>query len=243
MSEKKTTPFEQALLDVTLEEFSDIPNKEDEIDVTFSPAFVAKSEKLIRDTQRKSWQYVNTGMKRIALIAIFAALLATTALAFPAIREAIIRFFIHDEETHYEFSFDPEQAATAPDCIETVYVPTYIPDGYCEDSKVIATPAVCIIWYNSETDSWIDYEQLKMPDNLDSTDWYGINAENVTKERLYLNGYDILKIYDKDATTFIWTDNSYFYNLTCSNAVSQEEMQQIFCSIEVDEEAVVDGAE
>lgn len=40
MSKKTMTPFEQALLDATLEEFSDIPDHEEEIDVTFSKAFV-----------------------------------------------------------------------------------------------------------------------------------------------------------------------------------------------------------
>ena len=42
MSKKTMTPFEQALLDATLEEFSDIPDHEEEIDVTFSKAFVEK---------------------------------------------------------------------------------------------------------------------------------------------------------------------------------------------------------
>lgn len=90
--DKTLTPFEQALLDATLEEFADIPNNEDDIDVTFSPEFIAKSEKLIQNTQKRTWRYVNTTMKRVALVAIIAALLATTAMAIPAVREEIIRF-------------------------------------------------------------------------------------------------------------------------------------------------------
>lgn len=239
MNKKTITPFEQALLDATLEEFADIPDDEGEIAVTVSPAFVAKSEKLIHHTQQKIWRYVNTTMKRIALIAIIAALLATTAMAIPAVREAIIRFFLHDEETHYEFSFDPEQAATAPDCIETVYVPTYIPHGYHEDFRVVDTPAVCIIWSNSEGNS-IGYNQLPMPEDPNNSDWYGINSEGVTTETLYLNGYEVLSIYDDGTTTFVWTNNEYFFDLSCEDTVSPEEMQQIFYSIQIDENAVID---
>ncbi len=237
------TPFEQALLDATLEEFSDIPDREEEVDVSFSRVFIVKAEKLIRNSQRKAWQYVNTGMKRAVLVSIIAVLLASTALAVPAIREAIIKFFLQNEQTHYEFSFDPEQAAKAPECIETVYLPTYIPDGYQEDSKVITAPSVIVIWHNSETDSWIDYEQMKIPDEPENTDWYGLNAENVKEERLNFNGYNVLSVYDTEISTYIWTDDSYFYNLTCSNTVSQAQMQKIFYSIEVDEDAVIVGLE
>ncbi len=99
MNKHKMTAFEQALLDATLEEFADIPDDEGKIDVTFSPAFTAKAEKLVRNTQRKSWRYVNTAMKRVALVAIAAALLATTAMAIPAVRDAIIKFFVHDVES------------------------------------------------------------------------------------------------------------------------------------------------
>ena len=88
---KTRTPFKQALLDAVLEEFADIPDSEDEIDVTFSPAFLEKSQRLIRNTERKSWRYVNTAVKRAVWVAILTALLVTTAMAIPAVREAIIR--------------------------------------------------------------------------------------------------------------------------------------------------------
>lgn len=239
---KTRTPFKQALLDAVLEEFADIPDSEDEIDVTFSPAFLEKSQRLIRNTERKSWRYVNTAVKRAVWIAILTALLVTTAMAIPAVREAIIRFFVHDEGTHYEFSFDPEQAANAPDEIRTVYLPSYIPEGYQEAYATISAPAVAVGWSN-ENHEWITYDQMRMPDDLENTNWYGINSEGVTKQTLYLGDYEVLCIRDKEIRTFIWTDHAYFYDLICPYTVSDEEMQRIFYSIQEDADALTDGAE
>lgn len=240
MSKKTMTPFEKALLDASLEEFADISNNEDEIDVTFSKAFVEKSEKLIQNTQRKTWWYVNTTMKRIALIAIIAALLATTVMAFPAIREAIIRFFLHDEGTHYEFSFDPEQAANAPDCIETVYAPSYVPDGYDKAFETINIATVAIGWYNS--DNWeIYYNQAPMPDNYENSTRGGINAEGATTQSIGINGYEVIRIEDEEVVSYVWTSNEYMFTLMCEKTIQEEEMKKIFNSIQIDPNAIIDG--
>ena len=117
MKSRAETPFERALIDATLEEYSDVPDCEDKIAIQLSDHFIRKTEKLNRKTVSKGWKYQNTVWKRVALIAILAAVLAASAMAIPAVREAIIKFFLHDEGTHYEVSFDPIQAASAPDSI------------------------------------------------------------------------------------------------------------------------------
>lgn len=242
MNRKTMTPFEQALLDATLEEFSDIPDNEEELDVTFSPAFIARSETLIQNTQRKTWRYVNTTMKRLALIAIIAAFLATTVLAFPAIREAIIRFFLHDEGTHYEFSFDPEQAANAPDCIETVYVPSYVPDGYDKAFETINIATVAIGWCNSDN-WWIYYDQAPIPDDYENSTRGGINAEGATTQSIGINGYEVIRIEDEEVVFYVWTNNEYMFTLMCEKTISEEEMKNIFNSIQADPNAMIDGVE
>ena len=242
MSKKTMTPFEQALLDVTLEEFSDIPDNEEEIDVTFSKAFVEKSERLIQNTQRKTWHYTNTAIKRVALIAIIAALLATTAMAIPAIREAIIRFFLHDEGTHYEFSFDPEQAANAPDCIETVYYPTYIPSGYQLVFNTTTVASVSVGWSNSD-DWYICYDQLPMPDDPENSTAGRLNSEGATTSSLVLNGYEVIRIEDENAIYYVWTNQEYMFDLICEKILPEEEIVKIFNSVQADPDAIIDGAD
>lgn len=242
MNEQKMTTFEQALLDASLEEFADIPDNEDEINVTFSPVFTAKAEKLVRNTQRKSWRYVNTAMKRVAVAAIVAVLLATTAMAIPAVREEVIRFFIREQGTHIAVAFDPKQAANAPECIETVYVPTYVPEGYQEDTRSASTSAVCAIWHDDSGNS-IVYHQLPVSDDPSKSDQYGVHSEGARMQMLYLNGYRILSIYDDNVASYVWTDHEYFYDLSCCNTVPQNEMMRIFASIAVDEDAAIKGAQ
>ena len=104
MKSRAETPFERALIDATLEEYSDVPDCEDKIAIQLSDRFIRKTEKLNGKTVSKGWKYQNTVWKRVALIAILAAVLAASAMAIPAVREAIIKFFLHDEGTHYEVS-------------------------------------------------------------------------------------------------------------------------------------------
>ena len=80
---------------------------------------------------------IHTMARRIILIIAIIAILVVTTMAVPAVREAIIRFFAVDRETHYEFQFDPDQAAVAPENIETVYKPAYIPEGFYEDIAIL----------------------------------------------------------------------------------------------------------
>lgn len=85
----KLTPFQQALLDSTLEDYAHIPENDTEINP--SPEFSAKMKKLIR-----KWHFVNTTTKRIALFVLILVLLTTTVLAIPAIKNASISFFYHE---------------------------------------------------------------------------------------------------------------------------------------------------
>lgn len=242
MNKQKMTPFEQALLDAALEEFSDIPDKDAEIEVTFSPAFVAKSERLLQHTRQKSWWHVNAAMKRAALVAAIAALLVSTAMAIPAVREEVIRFFIREQGTHIAVAFDPKQAANAPECIETVYVPTYVPEGYQEDTRSASTSAVCATWRDQHGNA-IAYHQLPVSNEPSNSELYGISSNGSRTRILYLNGYKVLSVQDGHTISYVWTDREYFYDLSCSSTVSQKEIIQIFGSIEVDEDAVITSAD
>lgn len=242
MRKQKMTPFEQALLDATLEEFAEIPDQESEIDMTFSPSFAAKSEMLLQNTQRKRYPSVNATMKRVALVAILAALLLTTAMAIPAVREEVIHFFIREEGSHLSFSFDPEQAAHTPESIETVRIPTYLPDGYREETRSTSASSVCAAWRDPHGNAVV-YHQLPVSNEPGNSDLYGIHANGSRTRILYLNGYKVLSVQDGRTISYVWTDHEYFYDLSCSSAVSQKEIIQIFGSIEVDEDAVITGTD
>lgn len=236
------TPFQRALLEAALEDFSDIPICEDEISWAFSPEFSTQSEKLIQKADSSGWKYVNTAWKRAVLIAVIAAFLVTTALAIPAVRQAFIRFFLHNETTHYEFTFDPEQATAAPDHIQTAYLPSYIPEGYCLEFKIVSIAAVSIGWRSADQ-QWIYFDQTPMPDDYTHTARGGINAEGASAAAFMLDGYEVIRIEDSEVKSYVWTSREYMFTLMCEKSISEDTLQDIFRSVRADADAVIDGAQ
>lgn len=234
MCKTEWKPFEQALVDAVLEEFADIPSEE-EADWELSEAFDKKGQELIALVRRGGLHKVSTTVRRALLIAAIIAALALTAIAVPSVRETLIRFFTTNAGTHFEFSFDPEQAATAPDYIEKVYKPTYIPEGFYEDTVWVDTALVCYIWY-SEAGDYISFDQLPIPNDSEGPQ---PNAENVEVVILNLKGYEVFAVYSDGATLYHWTDNEYFYVLTLGPSVSNDECIRVFCSVTLDEGAVL----
>ena len=234
MEQNERTPFQQALLDATLESYADIP-AEAEIDAQFSRKFLHQSDTLLNNARKGKSQRTGKNLGRILLVAAILAALTTTALAVPAIREALIKFFAKDAETHYEFYFDPEQAATAPEHVEKVYKPTYIPDGFCEDFIFIDLSGAAYTWL-SENGDYITFDQMIIPND---TEGPAPDAEDVVVEILCLNGYQVFCVYSDGYTMYHWTDNAYFYQLIMGPSVSEEDCERIFYSIAIDENAVI----
>ncbi len=227
------TPFEQALLDVILEEFATIPS-EKEIEITISLRFQKMCEQLLRRARHGVVSRVGIAFRRAIIIAAIIAALITTAMAVPVIREAIIQFFFRNEGTHYEFSFDPEQAATAPDVAEKIYRATYIPKGYTEISRDVSFAGAFYMWSDEIGENLIMFNQYIIPEGTNS----GPNAEGTATEILNLNGYEVFCVHD-EGTMYYWTNNEYFFELYCGAKVSEEVMQQIFLNIEVNEAAII----
>lgn len=234
MARIERLPFEQALLDVILEEFSDVPC-EQEIELTVSFKFQKMCEKLLRRARHGTVSHVSIAFRRAIIIAAIIAALITTAMAVPAIREAIIQFFVRNEGTHYEFSFDAEQAATAPDVAEKIYHATYIPEGYTEISRDVSFAGAFYMWSDEIGEDYIMFNQYIIPEENNS----GPNAEGTATEILNLNGYEVFCVHD-EGTMYYWTNNEYFFELYCGAKVSEEVMQQIFSGIEVDETAIIE---
>lgn len=235
MTRTERTPFEQALLDVILEEFSDIP-PENEIKFACSFRFQKACGQLLRRARYGSVSRVSIAFRRAIIIAAIIIALITTAMAVPAIRETIIQFVVRDGGTHYEFSFDPEQVATAPDIAEKIFCATYIPEGYTQVAADISFSGAYYLWLDKSGESYIMFNQYIIPEDTNS----GPNAEGTATEILDINGYQVFCVYD-EGTLYYWTNNEYFFELACGPGFPEEEMQKILFSIQVDENAVIES--
>lgn len=230
MTEQKSlTPFQQALLNVSLEQFADVP-QEAELPDNFSPAFLHNMQRLVAKTQRAGWYYVNTALKRAVLVAILAALLATTALAIPAVRETIIGFFVRDQHVCYDVSFASGND-NAPETIETVMRPTYIPESFSLDFTSISKLGTAFCYKNSVSDRIIFFQEVAF---FNGSSAIGFNAEGAKRSMLLVDDCPVTVITDEDTYSWFWTDDNYFYSMQLSSNIPQEEARKIFFSIQPD---------
>ena len=233
MSKKTLNPFKQALLDVQLEKWKDIPS-ENGLSLTFSEEFEKNGRKLISKTKHENIRKASTTARRIILVAAVLAALAITALAIPSVRQELMQFFASDAGDHYEFRFDPELLDSAPKEIEKVYKPTYAPAGWQEDA-IITTNWVVYVWRSSSGEC-ITFGQYPIS-NEDVRPQP--NIENIKRQWLSLNGRQVLCMENDSNRMYFWTDNAYFYRLVSSKTVSEEEINKIFSSIQENKNAVV----
>ena len=225
-----SSEFQRALMEAQKEEFSGVP-QEDELDVSFSPEFEKNMERLCRGTQRKTWRLVNTTAKRVLIAAILVVLLAMTVVAaVPALREGLIRFFTHDNGVFYSFEFSEEDLARAPETIETVYLPTYIPEGYHLISGPNVDGLLTSVLYQDENEYYaIRYSQYALWSdgpiaNVDSNipTMLGIDSEGAITETAIINGYEVQAIHYNpeeaaNPTIYLWTDHEYLYLIEIQN--------------------------
>lgn len=230
MSKKKPlTAFEQAVIDSILVEYQNVP-EETELEVDFSTRFHIWSQRLIQKTRNPYWYYVNTTAKKIILVAVILSMLTMTALAVPAIREAIIDFFFHNHGERYGITFNPSEAAAAPEKIEVAYFPSFIPSGY-ESQRNSCTPTSVYCFWANQSSELIYYSQDTIQTEATIDTWIGIDAEDVTRTTQIIGDYLVEIVWYKESYCLYWTDNAYVYSLELPNSISEETMIEIFSSI------------
>lgn len=234
------TAFEQAVVDSILAEYKDLPG-EDELNENTSFDFQHWSIKLIKKTRNPYWYYVNTTVKKVILIAIIFSMLTMTAMAVPSIREAIIDFFFHHHGERYGITFDPQEAASAPDEIETAFFPEVLPEGYEVIVKNRTIASVYGIWSNDKEER-IYYSQYPLLDDATSDTWIGIDAEDVTRSSRVIGEYLVEFVWYDESYGMFWTDNAYVYSLELPNSINDEAMVEIFSSIQpIEQDAIQNG--
>lgn len=224
------TAFEQAVIDSILVEYQDIP-EENELEVDFSTRFQIWSHRLIHKTRSPYWYYVNTIAKKIILVAVILSMLTMTALAVPAIREALIDFFFHNHGERYGITFNPDEASTAPKEIENVYFPSFVPSGY-EPQRNNRTPTSVYCFWVNQNGELIYYSQDTIQPEATIDNWIGIDAEDVTRTTQIIGEYLVEIVWYDESYCLYWTDNAYIYSLELPNSNSEEVMIEIFTSIQ-----------
>jgi len=232
LNKKPLSPFQQALLDAQMEQWKDIPS-EKEIEIPLSPEFEKKGSELLRGAKRRKNRN-NTGIRRMAFVAAVLAILLVNTFAIPSIREGLAGLFTVDSGETYPFDFDSNILASAPQRIEKVYKPAYIPEGFREDS-IINSQWVVYMWQGSGG-KMITFGQYPLS-NESVQPQQGEGA--LQEEPFRMNGHKVYSMRSDSSRIYFWTDNTYFYRLVCSNSVPTDESNKMLNNIKINENAAV----
>ena len=226
-TDAKLTPFQQALLDSVSKDYAHIPSN-DALEDPFSERFKAWAKIHIQSGHVKRLRAARV-VKRALIAAAILLLLAATAMAIPAVRTAILDLFFQENEERIAITFDPEQAANAPDSIQTAYSVSYAPSDYKLIMKETNVSSACWCWLNNQGER-ILFTQQPLQHELTADNWYGYNAAEYAKNSILLGDYQVEKIDTTEDYKLVWTNNEYLFVLELPYSVTEEEMRKIFDS-------------
>lgn len=227
MKHRNLTPFQQALLDAVLNEDRDALEIKDP--VAFSEDFMRRMNKLVKRTKGTLSFKTKRVLRNVLIAAIIISMLVGTVMAIPAIREAVIDFFLQVENDRVGITFNPEEAATAPNEIETTYTITDIPEGYEEVVRDIFPDEACIWWVNTN-DQWITYTQYLIPETATAENWFMLEIPMDNKEQRVISDYLVEIIRSEGFYHLVWTNNKYAFVLELPDVIDDEMMVKIFMS-------------
>ena len=226
-TDAKLTPFQQALLDSVSKDYAHIPSN-DALKDPFSENFKAWAKTHIQSGYMKRLRAARV-VKRALIAAAILLLLAATAMAIPAVRTAILDLFFQENEERIAITFDPEQAANAPDTIQTPYTISYVPENYMVVMENVSLSVAFRHWETSNGER-IFFNQQPLQHELTADNWCGYNAAEYAKNSILLGDYQVECIQTITNYKLVWTNNEYLFTLELPYSVTEEEMRKIFDS-------------
>lgn len=232
------SPFDKALTQAVLAQFADIPAQEDDISLSFTPAFEEDVQEYLNYVRQRK-RCVGSLSRILAVAAMVGILMLSSALIsigaevepvqdgsyiFSRVSVTVGTYF------QYEFYVDPEISMIAPDQIRDVYYPTDIPEDFTLLYREATADGAGAAWENEEGKR-ISYSQALITENkwtryLDYDP--GIDIAGV----FTLGDFEVFRLKRRHETIYLWSDHSYCFELRADAEVDEETMKKIFVSIE-----------
>lgn len=123
----------------------------DTSDVIPSQEFEKKMQRLVTGAKRR--QHLRTALRTALVAAVMIAALAGVAMAIPPVRERIINTWVEwtNHSADFHFSVDTEAASVKPQ-VPSMPEPSYIPEGYAEESRWEAAASIDVFYQNNNGD-------------------------------------------------------------------------------------------
>ena len=193
------------------------------LDITFSPEFEEKMERLIKRRRKPFYYLFNTAAKRVAcIIAALIIAMVSTVLSVDALRNGVKNFFVEVYEKFSTVLF--EKDSSSPDTIEVYYSPSYIPDGY-QLSEITKEASLGRIKFIDENGKEIIYTQSFVFSSGTDT-----NTEDGHTEEIG-NGFYIYQ--DKfQQKMYFWSDTKYQFAIYAYDDISKDELLKMAGSLQ-----------
>lgn len=227
----RTNEFDYSILKdafaLYLEEYEkELPTDEEVADVTFTPEFEAKMERLLRRQSKPYYVLVNTAGKRVAsvILAVLLGLMVTT-FSVKALREPFIRFITEMFEKFTSIVFVQNEEPDDEPFVFEKMEPQYVPEGYVVDS-VVETEAVYNVKYTHSTMTLIDYKQRRSV-NVEMN----IDTESTAYQPITIAGLEGVKYKNKDTITLTFCNKHYMFALVAPITLDENELLRMAESI------------
>ena len=221
--------------DKEIEEYNNITENEKH---TFSPEFEKKMKKILKQGRKFKGDIRKSSLnilKRISIIILVILSVSFLSLfSVKAIREEIYNIVTMFFEKYIDIQFVNMDNVNfvsdlSANIIYETYLPSYIPDGYWEDTIEKSECDVKAIYINTEEENIVYHQQLLSVA-------ISIDGENYIENDININGingkiYEYNKTDDISYYIIIWSDNKYSYKLR--SFLNKEETIKIAESIKL----------
>ena len=213
--------FKAAFREVVSSEFAHIPTDESSIDFTFSEKFIKRMDKLIRAQKKSYYKFINTAGKRVAVIFAAIITLFTASLSVKAIREPVVRFIKQVYETFIHYTFEGD---IQPKIKKEFFIKT-LPDGFIQHDKIESDLAITTIYVN-------DNNTIKFTQQSTNNANHFFDNESGTLTKVTISGINVDIYESENIKHAVWTDEGYFFKLTCIGEINIDSVTMMIESIQ-----------
>ena len=215
--------LKRALLEVCAREIENAELAPEE-EVYYSPKLIKNMNKLLKDRAKPYWGLINTAAKRAVAACLVIVTIAGALMSCRPVREAVVDFFQNVYEAYTEFFFGDDVSSGAPEVIEEIHIPTYIPDGYelVKEAELTGEDFYLLSVWKNECEKIIKFHQSVLSSKTN------IDTEKTTVE---LSGNIEIAFIEKENEIYaFWNDKEYAYYLV-TNDLSNTEILNIIKSV------------
>ena len=216
--------LKRALLEVSAREIENFELAPEE-EVRYSPKLTKNMNQLLKARAKPYWQLINTGAKRAVAACLVIAAVAGALMSCKPVREAVVDFFRNVYEAYTEFFFGDDISSKAPEVIEEIHMPTYIPEGYELVQEATLTGkerTVMSLWKNGDEDV-IKFHQYVL--------YSKTNIDTESAEIEMIDGVKIAIVIKDEELSAFWNMEEYAYNMMATG-LTKEEILNVIKSIQ-----------